>query len=102
MTGVAIDKINVTVKGDQVFVDVKDDSNNEVTSLLAATEKLPVYHMVAEHANNENKGYWTEYNSINETLRNDAATAYIIKNAAGRPTAIYVIANGLFESYPIG
>ena len=57
--------------------------------------KIPVYHIMKVADANEKTGLWIEYNKLNKNLLQGAVRAYVLENAAGEVSAIYVVEQGI-------
>ena len=57
--------------------------------------QIPVYHIMKVADANEKTGLWIEYNKLNKNLLQGAVRAYVLENAAGEVSAIYVVEQGI-------
>lgn len=82
--------IYVDSKGD-VQVKVWNDDATKDYILLKGADTVKVFHVRAADAFNNYQGYWVEENTISTELVEDAQRLYVVTDASGVVTALYIV-----------
>lgn len=82
--------IYVDSKGD-VQVKVWKDTASDNYTLMKGADTVKVFHVRAADAFNNYQGYWVEENTISTELVADAQRLYIVTDASGVVTALYIV-----------
>lgn len=89
-TQCAMFDIYVDSKGD-VQVKVWNDDATKDYILMKGADTVKVFHVRAADAFNNYQGYWVEENTISTELVEDAQRLYVVTDASGVVTALYIV-----------